>query len=296
MARKKKLEIIEDLDGGQDQQPPVSKETVRRALSFTGWTFGLVMLVFGIAFALLQGEQFLSTDARFRIPEESYRANDDSITVHGVKNSSKPAVLRVFQADRGRSLADVDPAKRRLALRRVDWVRDASVRRVWPNRLDVEIEERQPVAIVQVAASISGDFANPVNYKPMLIDAEGFLLQVNGPIPHNMPLLHGVREGEDVERRRKRVLRMQQVLEELKDSREHIQEVDVSDPENLRITYQIQDQQVILILGNENFQQRVGTFLRYFEGIRDRLAPRAILDVSMKNRINAVTPLLEPRK
>ena len=152
------------------------------------------------------------------------------------------------------------------------------------------------MAIVQVAASISGDFTNPVNYKPMLIDAEGFLLQVNGPIPHNLPLLLGVREGEDVERRRKRVLRMQQLLEELKDSRERIQEVDVTDPENLRITYQIQDQQVILILGNESFEQRVGTFLRHFEGIRERLAPRAILDVSMKNRINAVTPLLEPRK
>lgn len=49
--------------------------------------------------------------------------------------------------------------------------------------------------------------------------------------------------------------------------------MDVSDPENLRITYQIHDQQVILILGNESFQQRVATFLRYFEGIRDKLAP-----------------------
>ncbi|MBL0159738.1 MAG: FtsQ-type POTRA domain-containing protein [Bryobacterales bacterium] len=296
MARKKKLELSEDLDTNQDERSPVSKETVRRALSFTGWTFGLVMVVFGVAFAMLQGEQFLSTDARFRIPEEGYRNNDDSIAVRGVKNASKPAVLRVFQADRGRSLADVDPEQRRIALRRVEWVRDASVRRIWPNRLDVEIEERQPVAIVQVAASLSGDFDNPVNYKPMLIDAEGFLLQVNGPIPHNMPLLIGVREREDVEHRRRRVLRMQQVLEELKDSREHIQEVDVSDPENLRITYQIHDQQVILILGNESFQQRVATFLRYFEGIRDKLAPRAVLDVSMKNRINAITPLLEPRK
>jgi len=296
MARKKKLELSEDLDTNQDERSPVSKETVRRALSFTGWTFGLVMVVFGVAFAMLQGEQFLSTDARFRIPEEGYRNNDDSIAVRGVKNASKPAVLRVFQADRGRSLADVDPEQRRIALRRVEWVRDASVRRIWPNRLDVEIEERQPVAIVQVAASLSGDFDNPVNYKPMLIDAEGFLLQVNGPIPHNMPLLIGVREREDVEHRRRRVLRMQQVLEELKDSREHIQEVDVSDPENLRITYQIHDQQVILILGNESFQQRVATFQRYFESIRDRLAPRAILDVSMKNRINAITPLLEPRK
>ena len=125
---------------------------------------------------------------------------------------------------------------------------------------------------------------------------QGVRVQVNGPIPHNMPLLIGVREREDVEHRRRRVLRMQQVLEELKDSREHIQEVDVSDPENLRITYQIHDQQVILILGNESFQQRVATFLRYFEGIRDKLAPRAVLDVSMKNRINAITPLLEPRK
>ena len=296
MARKKKQDQGEDLDTGQGQSQPVSTAAVRRALAFTGWTFGLVMVVFGVAFALLQGEQFLSADTRFRIAEESYRASDDSIAVRGLKNASKPAVLRVFHADRGRSLSDVDTQRRRLALRRVEWVRDASVRRIWPNRLEVEIQERQPVAIIQVPASMSGDFANPVNYKPMLIDAEGFLLQVNGPIPHSMPLLIGVRPGEDVERRRRRVLKLLQVLEELRDSREHIQEVDVTDPENLRITYQIQDQHVILILGNESFQQRVGTFLRYFEGIRERLAPRAILDVSMKNRISAVTPLLESRK
>ncbi len=293
MARRKKQDLTDDPETGG---PRVSKESVRRALAFSGWTIGLVVVVFGFAFAMLQGEQFLSSDPRFRIAEKGYRASDEGVTVHGLKNASKAAVLRVFDSDRGRSLADVDPAKRRAALRHVAWVRDASVRRIWPNHLAVEIAERTPVAVVQVADSLSGDFSNPVNYKPMLIDGDGVLLELNGPIPSSLPMLLGIRTGEDVERRHKRVVRMQQVLEELKDSREHIQEVDVADPENLRITYQIQGQQVILILGNESFEQRVGVFLRHFEGIRERLAPRAVLDVSMRGRISAVTPMLEVRK
>lgn len=293
MARKKKLELNDEAGSAGK---PVSQDTVRRALSFTGWTFGIVLLVFGIAFGLLQGEQFLSSDARFRIAEESYSASDDSIVLHGLKHASKPEVLRVFQADRGRSISDVNPQERRMALRRVEWVRDASVRRIWPNQLAVEIDERQPVAVIQVPASFSGDPSNPVNYKAMLIDAEGFRLPLSGPIVAGLPLLHGIREGEDVERRRRRVLRMLQLLEDLKDSRQQIQEVDVSDMENLRVTYQIRGQQVILILGSEDFRQRMDTFVRHFDSIRDRLPPRAVLDISMRNRINAITPLLEPGK
>jgi cell division septal protein FtsQ len=183
-----------------------------------------------------------------------------------------------------------------MALRRVDWVRDASVRRVWPNQLQVDIQEREPVAIIQVAAQMTGDFNNPVTFKPMLIDGDGFILPVRGPIPHNLPLLTGTRATEDVERRRTRVLHMLRLMDELRDYRERIQEVDVSDLENLRITYQAQDQQVILILGNEKYQERLNTFLRHYDGIRDKLSPRAILDVSMENRINAVTPLDSGRK
>ncbi len=286
MARKKK-----EADEQESTRQELSRESVRRALRFTGWTLALVAVVFCAALALLQGEQFLTSDQRFRLAESGSRAQDDAITVTGLKHASRAAVLRVFADDRGRSIADVDPEKRRMQLKRVDWVRDASVRRIWPNQLHVDVEERCPVAFIQVASGVSGSFSEPMRFVPMLIDADGIILPLRGDVPQGLPLLMGVRERDDIERRRTRVLLMMRVLDELREARSRIPEVDVTDPESVRITYQLSDHQVVLVLGNERFLERLNIFLRHYEGIKDRLPQRAVLDVSLEGRITAIQPL-----
>lgn len=290
MARRRKQEEEIEEQKPASERNVVSRDTIRTALRFTFWTLSLVVCVFAVAWVTLQGEQFLTNDPRFHVPPRGASARDEGVEVRGLKNASKSAVMRVFENDRGRSLADVDPARRRLQLRTVDWVRDASVRRIWPNHLEVEVTERVPVAFVQVAAGFTGNFENPVTYKPMLIDSDGVILRLRGSVPANLPLLTGVRMSEDVEVRRARVLRMMRMLDELRDFRDRIPEIDVSDPESIRITYQMQDQQVILILGNERFLERLNIFIRHYDGIRDRLPPRAILDVSLEGRITAIEP------
>lgn len=291
MARRKRQqeEVVEERNPSSERGT-VSRQTIRTALRFTFWTLSLVVCVFAVAWVTLQGEQFLSTDTRFRLPARGASARDEGIEVRGLKNASKAAVLRVFEHDRGRSIADLDPDSRRLQLRTVDWVRDASVRRIWPNHVEVEVTERQPVAFVQIASGFTGNFENPVTYKPMLIDADGIILRVRGTVPANLPLLTGVRINEDVEVRRARVLRMLRLLDELQSFRDRIPEIDVSDPESIRITYQLDNQQVVLILGNERFLERLNIFLRHYDGIRDRVPPRAILDVSLEGRITAIDP------
>ncbi|MGJ5815727.1 cell division protein FtsQ/DivIB [Paludibaculum fermentans] len=290
MARRKKQEEEIEEQKPASERNVVSRDTIRIALRFTFWTLSLVVSVFVVAWVTLQGEQFLTNDPRFHVPARGASARDEGVDVRGLKNASKSAVMRVFENDRGRSLADVDPDRRRMQLRTVDWVRDASVRRIWPNHLEVEVTEREPVAFVQVASGFTGNFENPVTYKPMLIDADGVILRLRGSVPANLPLLTGVRASEDVEVRRARVLRMMRMLDELRDFRDRIPEIDVSDPESIRITYQMQDQQVILILGNERFLERLNIFIRHYDGIRDRLPPRAILDVSLEGRITAIEP------
>lgn len=294
MARKKKSEAVEEQQS--ESQAPGNRQAIRQALRFAGWTFGLVVGAFLAAWILFQGEQFLATDARFLLPRDGPSSQGDAIVVRGVRNASRTAVLRIFDNDRGRSIADLDPDRRRLQLRTVDWVRDASVRRVWPNRLTVDVLERQPVAFIQVPAGMSGNFANPVAYKPMLIDGDGVILKLRGPVPQSLPLLTGIRDTDDVEQRRERVLRMMRLLDDLRQHRDRISEVDVSDLESLRITYQLQDQQAILVLGNERYLERLNIFLRHYDGIRDRLPTRAVLDISLEGRITAVQPAEAPGK
>jgi len=289
MARRRKDADEQDVRGDEKRQE-VSRESVRRAMRFTGWTLALVGVVFVAALALLQGEQFLTSDQRFHLPEAGAQARDEGITVSGLKHASRASVLRVFNDDRGRSIADLNPEKRRMQLRTVDWVRDASVRRIWPNQLHVDVEERQAVAFIQVPAGVSGSFSEPMRFTPMMIDADGVILPLRGSVQQRLPLLTGVRERDDVERRRARVLLMMRVLDELKEARARIPEVDVSDPESVRVTYQVHDQQVVLVLGNERFLERLNIFLRHYEGIRDKLPERAVLDVSLEGRITAIQP------
>lgn len=283
MARKKSA----DLPGpGPAALPPGS---LGRTLRFAGWTCATVFSVFGLAFFLFEWRQFLSRDPRFALPEAGLSSSAArGITVEGASNASRAAILRVFDPDRGRSLIDIDPARRRAELRRIDWVRDASVRRVWPNQIHVAIEERVPVAFVQAPSGISGSFGEPVRFRPMLIDADGVILPLRGPVPRALPLLLGVSQQEDVERRRKLVQLMLAVLEELAPVRANIPEVDLTDPDNVRITYQAPAHLVVLVLGNERYLDRLNVFLRHYDGIRDRLTHRAVLDVTTDGRITLV--------
>jgi cell division septal protein FtsQ len=284
MAGKKKREPVE--------RTPRERENwrvgVRRWLRFALWTFGSAATVFAAAAALLEGEQFFNHDARFRLSERGPRAEDDSITVTGLKHASLADVLHVFDGDRGRGLISLDAEARRQALRRVDWVRDASVRRIWPNRVRVEIQEREPVALIQVPTGFTGDSVEPLRYSARLIDADGVILPARGELPRGLVLLGGVREQDDIERRRARVMLMLRVLDELGSSRQRVAETDLSDPENVRLTLRMPDRQVTLLIGNEHFRERVATFERHYDGIRTQVAAYPVLDVSMEGRITGV--------
>jgi hypothetical protein len=57
---------------------------------------------------------------------------------------------RSFAEDSGKSVFDIPLAERRRHLLAVDWVREASVMRVWPDRIRIDIVERVPVAFASL--------------------------------------------------------------------------------------------------------------------------------------------------
>ena len=93
MPRKKK-ETAEPLE-----EKPVSRKAERRslwpAIRFTALTLATVLTVFGAAFAVWTAEQAVLADSRFRFaPGDAI--TDQFLTVSGVRNASKTAILRVF--------------------------------------------------------------------------------------------------------------------------------------------------------------------------------------------------------
>ena len=71
------------------------------------------------------------------------------IRISGLKRQSARAVLQAIKVVPDASLIGFDAARARAVLEKVDWVKKAQVRRLYPNQLEIELVERQPFAIWQ---------------------------------------------------------------------------------------------------------------------------------------------------
>ena len=80
-------------------------------------------------------------------------------------------------------------AERRRRLLAIDWVEDATVARIWPNRLVVRISERAPVAFVNLPLATGLT-------RVLLIDPHGVLLEPPPQSRFSFPVLGGITEAQ----------------------------------------------------------------------------------------------------
>lgn len=264
-----------------DPLPPreVTRLRIRRTLQFSAWTLGLVVLVLAAGWLFVRGEQFLVEDPRFALAAPEPDGQDPAITITGARHAFAASILHVFREDRGQSLYRLDPEERRQALQRVEWVHDATVRRVWPNRISVHIVERVPIAFIRVP----GD--TPGTERPLLIDGEGELLTPRGELPSGLPLVTGIRATDHPAVRRERISHAGRLLAALGDTGENLDEIDVSRPSRLQITYRIHEREYLLILGNERFRERLDRFTQGYPEWKARLPLRAQIDLTDETRV-----------
>lgn len=212
-------------------------------------------------------ETFLIRDPRFALSEP---------TLEGVSHTPTGAMEGIFAEDAGRSLYLIPLADRRASLRRVDWVKDATVLRVWPNRIIAKVTERTPVAFVTLGAG-----------RVALIDEDGVILSP-AKDRFTLPVLAGVRVSDRIAERRDRVQRLLALTRELGDAAQKISEVDVSDPDNLKVNEPFDGRIVTLLLGDHNFAARHRNFLNHFAEIKRKLPGASTLDLRLEDRITVV--------
>jgi cell division protein FtsQ len=223
------------------------------------------------ALAALKLRAYVATDPRFVLSSD----RQDALVIEGLRYASRSKVRHVFNADFGRGILAVPLAERRRRLLAIDWVEDASVSRVWPDRLVVRIHERNPVAFVYLASSV------------VLIDAEGVLLEPPPQASFTFPVLSGIQEDSTEEARRERVRALLRLEEDMGYLAKDVSEVDASDPENLRVVVQVDRHAVSLLLGDANYGRRYQNFLRHYPEIEQR-SPRArTFDLRLEDRITA---------
>ena len=200
----------------------------------------------------------------------------------GLRYAKQAEIQAILDRDAGRSLYEVPLEERRGQIEELDWVKRAALRRNWPNRLWVRVEERVPTAFVRFPRSSQKGAAEP----PRLIDGEGVFLDVPRGHRFVFPVVTGINRSMPPEDRMKRVNLYQALLSELDASEpfysSRISEVDVADPRNARVKTAFDGEMIELQMGEKNFRHRFEVFLEYFETWNKEFGRVASVDLRYK--------------
>jgi cell division protein FtsQ len=236
---------------------------------------GVVVVASLYAFHRL--EQFLISDPRFALDGPEGSPETPTLEIAGAGHASLRKIQNVFAPDAGRSVYLLPLSDRRASLREVDWVKDASIARLWPNRVVVTIAERKPVAFLILGSS-----------RLALIDEDGVILPLAAD-RFALPVLHGIRPTDPPAQRREQVRRMLRLTRELGSGlTARISEIDVSDRDDLKVTEPDDGRAITLLLGDHNFALRYQSFVRNYPEIKRRLPGAATLDLRLEDRITVV--------
>lgn len=299
MGRKQTMQLNLDMPEYPPEEPPEERPPApaaparrprakpearpwRRRMRFWLGAAGLVLAAIAGGVLFYQFDQFLASSPLFALAGNPEQADRSNLRIEGTVFASPARIARAFASDFGRSVYLLPLAERRRSLLAIDWVRNASVSREWPNRLVVRILERVPVAFAALPAAGQGSFETAV------IDAQGVILDPPSQARFTLPVLFGISRDQPQPVRRERVGLMLELIQELDAFSGQISEVDVGDPENLKITQTIGGRAVRLLLGNQRFLPRLRNFLNHYPEIRRRLPKAAAFDLRLDDRITAL--------
>src|SRR5580698_10223356 len=208
-----------------------------------GGVVGACCLILAICFAV---HNFFMTDARFRIETAS------SIQVLGNSQVTRPELLSVFGSDIGRNIFHVPLAQRRAELEQLPWVEHATVMRLLPNQLHVAVVERVPVAFVRAGNQIG------------LVDRRGVLLNMPPTMlaakRYSFPVVTGVTAQQTAEDRESRMRLYADFMSALNSTggvaSAQLSEVDLSDPEDVRVLLPSAGSDLLVHFGSDDFAAR----------------------------------------
>ena len=103
-----------------------------------------------------------------------------------------------------------------------------------------------------------------------------------------LPVLTGVREDEPIYDRRARVRRVLGMLKEIGPLSSQIAEIGVADPNNLTIEEHVDASVVTLLMGDENYADRLQNFLASYPEMKAKRPDAKTFDLRVDGVITAV--------
>lgn len=274
-------------DGFQRRSKPVR---VRRGVTdWRSWRWRKIALTgaLGILSAgvLSAVNGYVHTSQRFRFP-----ADGSGLAVSGLVRLGPEPVERMFEADFGKPLAEIDLESRRTELLGLQWVRGATISRIWPDRIWVDVIEREPVAFLRLQTG---------RRSGTLIDREGALLDALPGVQFDLPVVDGIESDMSVAERLKRVELLEKLVADL-DSQEpayseRFGQIDLSDSQNAVATVVENDEVFQLALGDKLFRHRFEAFLSDVASWQRRYGKLAKIDLRFEDKV-FMEPVQEPAR
>lgn len=209
-----------------------------------------------VAVTLVWGVNTVMDAGRFSI---------DSVSVHGNTYLDADEVRALVKGIEGQSIFRVKLEEFQLRVVDNQWVRTATLRRVFPSTIDIAISERTPVALGRL------------NGRLYLVDALGTIIDDAGPqyAAFDLPIVDGLltdeSNGGTADPRRAQL--MERLLAELApraDLKRRVSQVDVSDPTNAIVL--LNGEPARLYLGETKFLERLQRYEEAQAGIREHVS------------------------
>ncbi len=234
-----------------------------------------VVLLGAVTLTIAEIRQFLLHDPRFSITTST------EIGVAGNEHISRSDVLGVFGSDLERNIFKIPLAERRADLERLPWVAHATVERLLPNHLRVQVIERTPIAFVRQGSHIG------------LVDADGVLLDMppeSAGDPHySFPVLTGLLPDDTPELRASRMEVYRRFMGDLDSSGQRrtqaVSEVDVTNPEDVKALVTLNDADILVHFGDEEFLHRFESFQRHMPEWRTQYPKLASADMRYERQV-----------
>jgi len=258
---------------GQKRVPVRRGSLPKKTASRISWVIAAVcvLLLCGAAYATLYN--YGKHSWRFRIN------SSDDIEISGLHNVTHSQIMEVLGGDIGRNIFFVPLSERKTQLEQIPWVENASVMRFAPNRLKVEIHERTPVAFARIGSKI------------MLIDAGGALMELPAAskTKYSFPVILGASAGEPLSTRAPRMKIYNELIGEFDSGgtqySHDISEVDLSDPDDVKVLASDPQGAVLVHLGSSNYLERYKVYVSHLQEWRQQFDKLESVDLRYDRQI-----------
>jgi cell division protein FtsQ len=234
-----------------------------------------LILLGGFATGGIYLKSSIDGDARFRI------SGTNNIEAAGLNQVTRAEMLPVFGEDIGRNIFHIDLAERRKQLEEIPWVERATVMRLLPDRIRVDVVERQPVAFTRHGQQIG------------LVDANGVLLDMPAATMaqhhYSFPVLTGIDPRDPLASRKARMDVYARLLAELDANGQHvseqISEIDLTDPEDARVFMPEQGADILAHFGEDRFLDRYQRYKAHIAEWRQQYPKLVAVDLRYDQQV-----------